>query len=94
MFFEEIRIFPQVAFEYLSTCNFTNKKSHKNIVKSYLDKKVPKRRIYLYSQVPIKRVGHNKRAGWIFLKKLINVQGYSVPNKRVGWNFSENFTNV
>ena len=48
----------------------------------------------LYSQVPIKRVGHNKRAGWIFLKKLINVQGYSVPNKRVGWNFSENFTNV
>ena len=37
-----------------------------------------------YSQVPIKRVGHNKRVGWIVLKKMLNVQGESVPNKRVG----------
>ena len=37
-----------------------------------------------YSQVPIKRVGHNKRVGWKVLKKMLNVQGESVPNKRVG----------
>ena len=44
--------------------------------------------------MPIKRAGHNKRAGWTILKKVLNVQGNSVPNKRVGWNFSEKFTNV
>ena len=40
--------------------------------------------VLVYSQVPIKRVGHNKRVGWIVLKKMLNVQGESVPNKRVG----------
>ena len=35
-----------------------------------------------YSQVPIKRVGPNKRVGWIF--KYINfIKEYLGPNKRV-----------
>ena len=45
-----------------------------------------------YSQVPIKRVGPNKREGWVFCKKIRQRVGLNkgksrkaVPNKRVGW---------
>ena len=40
-------------------------------------------KIHTYSQVPIKRVGPNKRVGWIFNVNFLNK--YLGPNKRAGW---------
>ena len=36
----------------------------------------------MYSQVPIKRVGPNKRVGWIFYVNFFKQVG---PNKQAGW---------
>ena len=39
---------------------------------------------FVYSQVPIQRVGPNKQVGWIF-KYIDFIKEYVEPNKRVEW---------
>ena len=43
---------------------------------------------FIYSYLPNKRGGSNKRGGWKFSNQLINREGEKVPNKRGGWTFS------
>ena len=47
----------------------------------------------IYSYLPNKRGGSNKRGGRTFSKELINGEGKNVPNKRGGWTFSRESIN-
>ena len=71
----------QVAWQtyylrYLIDKKIRNKSAAVKILQSKQKKCLQNR--HAYSQVPIKRVGPNKRVGWKFHKKV-------GPNKRVGW---------